>query len=63
MEDQDIDFEHITEVLAEQHMDFAIECKHFLEVDYTPSRIELEDNKCNLGAHYILLEIELEEGK
>ena len=45
VEDLDTDFEHTIEVLAEQHMDSAVECKHCLEVDYIPSRIYFEGNK------------------
>ena len=45
VEDWDTDSQHTIEVLAKQHMDSAVECKHFLEVFYTPYGIKFEGNK------------------
>lgn len=45
VEDRDIDSQHTVEVLVEKSMDSIAECKHFLEVDYTPSRVDFEGNK------------------
>ena len=40
IEDQDTDSKYTIEVLAEQHKDFAAECKHGLVVDYIATEIE-----------------------